>query len=566
MRKFREDMDMLSREEQEAIVWEMIRKCCTMSKDPLKMKWSFGEDEVCRQSFKKLVGIGSPRFHKICEAFSSGRLCPPEDQRKMKVGPGTDKYLDVDSFFNFLYHNVAEPLADMDELAPEAQASAAAEQASMLAASAQTVPCTGVSGSSQLVPCTGASGSVQTVPCTGAAPALQTAPRESVHLRLLNWVMGRGTGCSAATSSMVALVEPIGERRWLPHMTLQELYETYQFHGAPDCSNKVGKAKRTTFFRCFYKQGWDRIIKFRKVAQHARCETCARLSKTCRTAPLQSEQKAAEGALRAHRLRNFADRAVDFRLSQLSEDSTTKEGIPLASRVLHIRIDGMDQAKFKCPRNMDNSKGWEKHWRPQLHCVGVIVEGVLEAYFLTDQDVKKSSDMELTVLSLVLGKTSSCLRDSGITMPEHLSLTYDNTAREGKNQHMAKWMAWLVSNGFFRSVQDGNGQVGHSHNKLDQRFSIVAAVLARQTCLQTPVDFMTVIQQHVHPAGGRELCHQAGQHLRLAAFLRAGRHDLQGHCGFPVSPRRVPLQALCEEAGPLHAVPAWLGAGGPRDV
>jgi hypothetical protein len=176
-----------------------------------------------------------------------------------------------------------------------------------------------------------------------------------------------------------------------------------------------------------------------------------------------------------------------------------------ASRVLHIRIDGMDQAKFRCPRNLDNSKGWEKLWRPTLHCVGVIVEGVLEAYYITDQDMKKDSNLELTVLSLALDKTLEMVLFKGISMPEHLSLTYDNTAREGKNQHMAKWMAWLVSTGCFRSVQDGNGQVGHTHNKLDQRFSVVANILAMQQVLQTPEDFLTVIQQHVHPAGGREL-------------------------------------------------------------
>jgi hypothetical protein len=90
-------------------------------------------------------------------------------------------------------------------------------------------------------------------------------------------------------------------------------------------------------------------------------------------------------------------------------------------------------------------------------------------------------------------------------MPEHLSLTYDNNAREGKTQHMAKWMVWLVANGRFRSVQDGNGQVRHTHNKLDQCFSVVAALLKRQRLLQTPEHFVTAIQQNVRPGGNRKL-------------------------------------------------------------
>ena len=259
------------------------------------------------------------------------------------------------------------------------------------------------------------------------------------------------------------------------------------------------------FFTCFWKQGWQRLLKIREVAQHARCVTCARLQKTVRTAPIATDRLAAEAALVVHRQRNFADRAVDFRLSTLSEESVSADGGNRESRVLHIRIDGMDQAKFRCPRNLENSKGWANLWRPTLHCVGVVVEGVLACYYLTDQDVKKDSNLELTSLTLALDRTLQLLQGRGLLMPEHLSLTYDNTAREGKNQHMAKWMAWLVAQKWFRSCQDGNGMVGHTHNKMDQRFSIVGGVLSRQTVLQTPADFMTVIQQHVRPGGNRVL-------------------------------------------------------------
>ena len=490
VKMFHADLAMLGRDDQDDLIWDMLRRCLP-DRDTGLRKFRFGCHSVCQKAWKRLVGMGSYRLNRMVEALDSGRLHPPEDQRRKKACHlVTEKYLDVDAFFNFLYHYVAEPLADLDERSPEVQVQG-------MHASAQTELCSGAAGPSEC-----------TALVAAPAPSLLTAPcagKEKARCRLLKWMAGRDSGCSAATSSAVALVDPLGERRWLPHMTMQELFKMYLFHGAPDSESKACKAKRTTFFRVFYKQGWSCIIKFRKVAQHARCETCARLSKQVRTAPLGSSQKAAEDALRAHRLRNFADRAVDFRLSQLSVLSATKEGMAQPSRILHVRIDGMDQAKFKCPRNMDNSKAWEKLWRPQLHCVGVIVEGVLEAYFLTDNDVKKNSDMELTILSLALEKTFQVLDDRGVTMPEHLSLTYDNTAREGKNQHMAKWMAWLVSKGIFRSVQDGNGMVGHTHNKLDQRFSVVGGGLARQTCLQTPGDFMTVIQQLVHPLGACEL-------------------------------------------------------------
>ena len=450
--ELRENVQKMPPSEQDDFLWDLVRASRPSESRP---HWILLGEPVCRAAWKSLVGIGSTKLNKFLAALGAGHLRPFEDQRKHngknKVG---EKYLDADGFFNFLYHYVAEPLAEEDLTAPEVGLDEEGTE--------------------------------------------ESSDRQA---QLLEWTVGKDTGNVATMSAMVALTGGVGERRWLPHMTSQELYEMYLFHGVAG----ERKARRTTFFSCYRDQGWTRLLKIRDVAQHARCETCARLAKATKCHPSALERLAAEKALRVHRQRNFADRAVDARLSTLSLVSTDRDGETKESRVLHIRIDGMDQAKFRCPRNLENSKGWASLWRPTLHCVGVLVEGVLEAYFVTDQDVKKDSNLELSALAYALDLTRKELDMRGVSMPEHLSLTYDNTAREGKNQHVAKWMGWLVLHKKFRSVQDGNGQVGHTHNKQDQRFSVVAACLKRQKLLQTPEDFLTVIQQHVHPTGNRKL-------------------------------------------------------------
>ena len=106
---------------------------------------------------------------------------------------------------------------------------------------------------------------------------------------------------------------------------------------------------------------------------------------------------------------------------------------------------------------------------------------------------------------VAMDKTFELLPAKGVAMLAHLSLTFDTTAREGKNKHMAMWAAWFVSTGTFRSVQDANGQVGHTHNKHDHRFLVSGGVLARQTLLQTPNVCFPTCQQHIHRAGAREL-------------------------------------------------------------
>jgi hypothetical protein len=446
--------------ERDNFLWDLVRASLN-KEDSGRRQWRLMGVPVCRRAFKDLVGLGNKKMKRLCEALNKGMLRPFEDQRRHNgAAKMPDKYLDVDSFFNFLYHYVAEPLAEEDDHAPEI--------------ARENQDCDEYAGMDW-------------------------------QAKLVQWTSARDGASAAATSAMVGLIAGVGERRWLPHMSMRELFEWYRSNGPAE--QQDNKARYTVFSKC-WRETWSTMLKIREVGQHARCDTCARLSREAKSNTSEEKRRAAEVALRVHRQRNMADRAVDQRLTHLSELSTSVDSggkQSMESRVLHVKVDGMDQAKFRCPRNMASSKGWASLWRPTLHRVGVLVEGVVEAFYITDADMMKDSNLELTALSMTLDRVSEILKERGLSMPEHLSLTYDNTAREGKNQHVAKWMAWLVASGKFRSVQDGNGQVGHTHNKLDQRFSVVAALLKRQGVLQTPEDFLTVIQQYVHPAGNRKL-------------------------------------------------------------
>ena len=206
VKELREDLRKLGAEERDDFLWDLLRASKSAS-DNYRSQWLIRGIPVCRRSWKQLVGIGSKKLGKMCEALSSGRLRPPEDQRKLNRGTKlAEKYLDADSFFNFLYHYVAEPLADADETAPEVVAATlAGEEGAPAQAPAAT----------------------RAELCVGAAPPVDW------EAKLAQWLSGRDTGSAAATSGMVAVVEGIGERRWLAHMSKQELYELYLFHGAP---------------------------------------------------------------------------------------------------------------------------------------------------------------------------------------------------------------------------------------------------------------------------------------------------------------------------------------------
>ena len=216
------------------------------------------------------------------------------------------------------------------------------------------------------------------------------------------------------------------------------------------------------------------------------------------------ERANADAEYKAHLKGVFAMRRVDMRFSQMSAASC-EPGCTLPNRCLHIRIDGLDQAKGRCPRNLENSKEWSTLWRPQLHIVGVTVEGLFEQYWVMDSDVPKDSNMECTCLSLALDKAKNLLAQKGLRLPEFISIKYDNTRREGKNQHVAKWMSWIQHTGIARQVQDVSGEPGHAHDPLDRRFSVVSDNLAQMQGPADPHDFVIALRQSLHEVRGRKV-------------------------------------------------------------
>ena len=409
--------------------------------------WRLLGQEICRTAFLQITGVSKKFLAKTEAAIASGHLQPWDDQRRYNGSNDSKvrKQIGVDSFFCFLYQYLAEPLADADE------------------------------GCQELV-------------------------HKGLGNHIHEWVQARdGNPLAQASAGLGAAID----KRYLPHMTWAELFDMYVLSnssGQGDDSHPV--AKRSCFDK-IYKHHWAPLLGIRQLGQHARCTTCATLSKLRREHPDPDEREAAAKAYDAHLNRMFNDRRVDMRLTRLSELSTSTTSS--FAGCLHVRIDGMDQSKFKCPRNIEDAKMWSSLWRPTLHLCGIIVEGVVEMYLLMDEDQPKDSNMEITALCFALNCTANILMQRGVPVPEHLSVKFDNTAREGKNQHVAKFLAWLTATGVFLSAQDGQGEVGHTHDGLDQRFGVIATILSQTKLLSTPGEFKKVIENQLQTCRNRVL-------------------------------------------------------------
>ena len=112
--------------------------------------------------------------------------------------------------------------------------------------------------------------------------------------------------------------------------------------------------------------------------------------------------------------------------------------------ILNLSVDAMDVSKFKVPRLLQGSKEFQHCWRPELHLQCVLIEGIVEAYYLSDLDVSKDSNLQLTIILRTLQLAKDFFDKQGRAMPDKIRLHTDNAVAEGKNQIHMKVSVRLV--------------------------------------------------------------------------------------------------------------------------
>ena len=287
-------------------------------------------------------------------------------------------------------------------------------------------------------------------------------------------------------------------KRYLNPGGFEDLWLMYEAMVSPE-----EQVSKSTLLKV-YRERWDKYLVFRGIGQGKRCRTCAQLDEERLQAAGNDERFEVAAKKRKHIADIMADRNVSIRGNSTSEKDAANPSVDGLGQILKITIDGMDQAKFKVPRNLATSAEWDHLYRPQLHVVGAIVHGHLEAYFIMNSDQAKDANMNATLISRLLDLTREKI-DPQCALPRSLLVGADNTTRESKNQHFASYMAHRVTSETFESSEVDYMQTGHTHNEQDQRFSSVASLLSRAPVLEDPEDFAEWIRKHLLPARGRAL-------------------------------------------------------------
>ena len=196
-----------------------------------------------------------------------------------------------------------------------------------------------------------------------------------------------------------------------------------------------------------------------------KCSTCEKLKEIRRKAVLPEQRDRAAATQSAHVAAVLKDRRVDALVQGKAEESimASNPGSPWAETILNWDQDWMDQAKFRCPRNTSMNKQFADMWRPQLGAGGVTMDGIGSFIFLTDLDLGKHADVQLTLTCRALEVAFGQLSARGLPMPAHFLCYSDNATGETKNNSMFQWMCWLVARRKIVSGMLCQGRVGHTH-------------------------------------------------------------------------------------------------------
>ena len=391
----------------------------------------FGRD-VCRNAFRECLDIGESRLTKLLRWIKLGNTKAPADLRHTAPHERREAFKKCDASLQWAYDVLAESY-NSSKFYCATKDSADVHAAENL-----------WQGDENLL----------------AVPMVDGF-REWIH----------GPGATTTATSAVA-----GEIKWLPPMGIFDLYDLCKMHSSTwvDHAHALPSMGMlpcfSTFFRTF-RDTWAHCLRFRTKIMHSKCDACERLKALRKQATTPSAVERLRAEHMEHVNSQALDRAVDERIQLAARDATTTPGgVQLGRSILNMDMDAMDSYKFKCPRNLPMAKAMEGLWRPPQHCVGGIVDGVCDYFWLIPPDITKNANMSTTLTVDMLQHIIGELDSRGVPMPQTFRVHSDNASGEVKNQTFMKILAWLAWKQFI-STEMTQFRVGHSHGRIDQAFS-----------------------------------------------------------------------------------------------
>ena len=439
---------------------------------------------ICRKAAEFLIGVGSPRVQRVLSGRADGRL---KGMRLPNSGvPCTSSPRAVCLRFLWRkYHFDAEGLPDRFSLQWH---------------DAETLT---IGPNQTLVPARSASSAQD----FDADRVQEEEARAIAGLALYissahepNSMISLGPGAHGGPVRYIGVVKPI-------HLYLElEAWCAVQ---------NIPKPSFNTLLRALDQ---CKCIRFRKTAgQHPNCDKCMEFKLRLR-APQHPNQRAhVLEEYCQHIFLQWCDRGMDANCTELSRTCRRMldMGALLISMARHasfwlIRVDGVDQAKFRVPRCAMKTHAFDKLIRPALHVQGAWCEGFGYHFAVADADLKKDTNNNIEVVARLM----EALYKRHGALPLAISLIQDNTCRECKNQKILKFGARLIALDILESISLLYPEKGHTHGPLDATFGQMCVKLSLEE-FQDDLDVVAILDDFLRTSGLDEATRQDAMAYKL---------------------------------------------------
>ena len=293
-------------------------------------------------------------------------------------------------------------------------------------------------------------------------------------------------------------------KRYLQSGRLSDLWWQFLAWWAA-CSEALGGAASKhpsypTFWRV-WNEHWRHMIGFRWPSEHSQCSICFRYSAflVSGTASLKDKLNAAK-EWQEHLRGQYHDRLIYWHMRWFSRLRT--------KLVLCIIIDGMDKAKFAWPRyNFRQPKCLDRLRRPRLSVTCAWAHGFCcDFYVADDETTHHGAACYCEIVLRTIQRVMDICRQKNLQPPEHLVLQSDNTTAWAKNSLAGQFLATLVGRNKFATALLCFLIVGHTHEDIDQLFSVLLSSVLKRFVFQTPAELIEYmrIAMEAHFAGKDE--------------------------------------------------------------
>ena len=261
-----------------------------------------------------------------------------------------------------------------------------------------------------------------------------------------------------------------------------------------------------------WEEGFSTLLLIRPKSQHKKCSTCVRHKLLLAKLSFCENAKREQLLLyRRHLERQYRDRMAYWTSRSLSRLGLQSSG----DQCVVITLDSMDHAKYAYPKSLAmTAKDYSNFVRPCLTCTAALIHGYGTVIVLAEPYVHQTSSWTVEVLAYCLHILSGV---PGLDLKKCELVAFgDNSSKELKNNTVLRLLGGLVNSHKIKRAELRTLESGHSHEDLDQVFSVLSSHLATVPEMWTPTDYQRSIQRwletpSVRPTEPRKFVHLINQ-------------------------------------------------------